>query len=147
MSKSHATYDDVSLVLRLYESRREPRLREARAWFSANFRATTLEEVGKLCPPGSEEDASMRMVASHWEMVASFITSGVLNAPLFFESGGEMIVVWTRFEPLVGALRQAFGNDFLLHNLEKVAKQYAEWMNARSPGSYEAFSTAMRTNR
>ena len=28
-----ATYDDVNLVLRLYELRREDRLRQARRWF------------------------------------------------------------------------------------------------------------------
>jgi hypothetical protein len=39
-----ATYDDVNLVLRLYEMRREERLREARAWFVASFHAKTLDE-------------------------------------------------------------------------------------------------------
>jgi len=32
-----ATNEQVNLMLRLYEDRREPRLREAREWFAANF--------------------------------------------------------------------------------------------------------------
>ncbi len=147
MSKNTATYDDVNLVIKLYESRREPRLREARSWFMANFHATTLEEVAAICPPGSPEEASMRMVVSHWEMVASFIKSGVLNPDLFFESGGELLIAWIRVEPMVAALRQTYGNPFMFHNLEAVGKQYGEWLNARSPGSYDGFAAMIRTRR
>ena len=39
------SYDEVNLMLRLYELRREPRLREARAWFVDHFHAGTPEEV------------------------------------------------------------------------------------------------------
>jgi len=35
MSHSQATYEDVNLILRLYEMRREEKMRAARAWFSA----------------------------------------------------------------------------------------------------------------
>ena len=36
-----ATFDDVNLILRLYEMRREDRMREARAWFAGNFKVKT----------------------------------------------------------------------------------------------------------
>src|SRR5262249_38282102 len=72
------TYDDVSLILKLYEMRRDEKLRAARGWFAANFKVKTIEEWQKLCPPGSDPNASYRMVTSYWEMVASFITGGVL---------------------------------------------------------------------
>ena len=32
-----ATHEQVNLMLKLYELRREPKLREARDWFGANF--------------------------------------------------------------------------------------------------------------
>ena len=47
-----ATYEDANLLLRLYELRREERLRNARDWFMKNFRASTMEEFQKLCPLG-----------------------------------------------------------------------------------------------
>ena len=82
-----ATYDDVKLLLQLYDVRREDRLREARRWFAASFKVKTLDAFNALCPPGSEPSASYRMVTTYWEMVASFMTSGVLSQELFFESG------------------------------------------------------------
>ena len=71
-----ATYDDARLILSLYETRREERLRKARAWFAGSFKPRSLEDFSALCPPGSDENASYRMVTTYWEMVASFITSG-----------------------------------------------------------------------
>ena len=38
-----ATYEDAHLLLRLYELRREERLRNAREWFMKNFRASTMK--------------------------------------------------------------------------------------------------------
>ena len=52
-----ATYDDANLILRLYELRREPKLREAREWFSANFKGVkTMEDLQRVAPPGSAGD-------------------------------------------------------------------------------------------
>ena len=77
---SCATYDDVNLVLRLYDLRREERMREARrAWSVANFHAKSLEKLNETCPPGANENASFRMVVTYWDMAASFITGGVLQ--------------------------------------------------------------------
>ena len=78
-----ATYEDVSLILRLYEIRRDERLRDARRWFGKEFKPKTLKEFDKLCPPGSVENESFRMVVSYWDMAASFITTGVLQKDVF----------------------------------------------------------------
>jgi len=82
-----ATYDDANLVLRLYELRRDEKLRAARDWFSTEFKAKNMEEARALMPPGSQSNAYFRMVTSYWDMVASFITSGVLHEELFFRIG------------------------------------------------------------
>lgn len=139
-----ATYDDVNLVMRLYELRREDRLREARRWFFANLHASSLEEFDQLCPPGSTENESFRMVASYWEMAASFVTSGVLQKDVFFESGRELLVVWERLKDVIPAARSRAGDAAWFKNLELVAKDYSAWMNQRAPGSYEAFSERIR---
>ncbi len=91
-----ATFDDVTLLLRLYEMRRDDRMREARQWFAASFKPKTYEEFLSACPPGSEQNASYRMVTSYWEMVSSFVTAGVLNDELFFQSGRELLFCWER---------------------------------------------------
>jgi hypothetical protein len=133
-----ATYDDANLILRLYELRRETKLREARDWFSANFKGVkTMGDLTRIGPPGSPGDAYVRMVTSYWDMVASFVTSGVLNRSLFFESGGELLFTWFRIEAIVPAIREAFGNPNIQANMEQVAKQYIEWIDAKTPGTSE----------
>src|SRR5262249_66177 len=100
------THEDAKLLLQLYEMRRDERLREARRWFAASFGASTFDELMKLSPPGTEENASYRMVTSYWELVASFITSGVLNQELFFQSGRELLFCWTRLRDLAPQVRE-----------------------------------------
>lgn len=136
-----ATYDDVNLILRLYDMRREKRMREARAWFTSKFKASSMEEFLKVCPIGSEENASYRMVVTYWEMVASFVTAGVLNQELFFQSGLELLVVWEKIRDFVPESRQMFKNAKVLKNLEAVAGAAIQHMG---PEAYAAFSARVR---
>ena len=139
-----STYDDANLILRLYEIRREERMRKARAWFGKSYKVRTMEDHLKLCPPGSDEDASFRMITSYWEMAASFITSGVLSEPLFQQSGGELLFVWTKIQDVVPELRKAFSNPKYLSNVETVAKGMIDNMNRVNPKAYEAFSARVK---
>jgi hypothetical protein len=137
---SQATYDDANLLLRLYEIRREPRMREARAWFATSFKPKTLTEIHALCPPGSENSAHMRMVVSYWDMAASFITSGVLNPELFFANSREMLMVWVRLRTLLPEMRAALKEPAMWENLEAVGQQFIVHLERTSPGVFEAFS-------
>ena len=101
-----ATYEDVNLILKLYDMRREEKLREARKWFG-KFHASTMAEREAMCPPGSEADAFFRMVVTYWEMAASFITSGVLHQELFLQSGNELLFVWEKVRDFVPEWRTA----------------------------------------
>jgi hypothetical protein len=143
-SAARATFDDVKVILQLYDMRREARMREARRWFAASFKVKTLDELHALCPAGSEPHASYRMVVTYWEMVASFLSSGVLNKDLFFQSGRELLFAWERVRDVLPQLRQATSNPLELKNLEAIAGEYIEWFNRRAPGSYEAFSKRVR---
>lgn len=136
-----ATYDDVTLILRLYELRREDKLREARAWFVANFAADSIQDMAARFPPHSDENRMARMVSTHWEMVASFLVSGVLNQELFFQSGREMLLVWTRIKHLVPDMRQQFNDPSLYRNLEQACHSYIEYLNQSSPQAYPSFES------
>ncbi|HEX5430359.1 MAG TPA: hypothetical protein VFW83_00220 [Bryobacteraceae bacterium] len=136
---SKPTYDDVNLILRLYEIRREEKLRAARNWFVANFKCKTLDEFNKLCPPGSEPNAMARQVTSYWEMVASFITAGVLNEELFFQNTRELLLAYLRVQPLLGEIRAAFKDPSYMKNLETVGKSYEEYLNRTGPEIVKAF--------
>jgi hypothetical protein len=98
---SQINYEEVNLMLRLYELRREPRLRQARSWFVEHFHPETPEDMMQKYPQGSEENTYIRMVISYWEMVGSIVNRGLINDELFFESNGEIWVVWDRMRSVV----------------------------------------------
>jgi hypothetical protein len=136
---SRPTYDDANLILRLYELRRDERMREARAWFTAHFRPKKWEDLTTLVPPGSPENASYRMVISYWDMVASFIVTGVLNKELFFHSGRELLVVYERLRVVLPGIREAYKDPSYMANLERIGTDFAAHMLAQSPDAYAAF--------
>lgn len=135
---AEVTHEQVNLMLRLYEMRRESVMREARAWFLANFHPRSAEEVMKICPPGSKENAYLRQVASYWEMVANIVSRGLIDEEFFFENSGEQWVVWEALRPIANEWRAAFKNPHAWEKLEQHCKRLEAWREKRSPGSTEA---------
>ena len=134
-----ATYDDVNLILKLYDMRREEKMRAARAWFFANCKPKSMADFQQMCPPGSAENASFRQVASYWDMAASFVAAGVLNDVLFFQNNRELLFVWLRVEPVIGDMRTAFKDPNYMKNLETVATSFIAYLNGIDPGTVAAF--------
>lgn len=129
---AQSTYDDANLILRLYDLRREDKMRAARNWFVANFRCRTMAEMGELCPPGSEANAYYRQVVSYWDMAGSFVNAGVLNPDLFFMNTREILLVWERVKPIVAGARAAFKDPSYLGNLEKAGQACADYITRTS---------------
>jgi hypothetical protein len=109
--------ESANLILKLYELRREPVMREARNFFFS-FNPATVEEyfAGMMGPNG----AHMRMVSSYWEMAASFVVNGAIDATMFEDSAGEHIIVFGKLEGILPQLRQAMGSPTMFKNLEQV---------------------------
>ena len=139
-----ASHEDANLILRLYELRREEKMRTARTWFVQSFHPKSLEEFRKLCPQDTPENAYFRQMVTYWEMAASFLNSGVLHKELFYRSGMEMLFVYERMRTLIPEFRQSRSNPFLYGELEKAAKEMIEWLNSQSPDTYPAFSKMVR---
>lgn len=136
--KNPGTYDDATLILQLYDLRREERMRAARKWVFSQPPLASREQFLTLCPPGTEENASFRMVTSYWDMASSFIASGILNPELFFRSNNnELVLVWERVRRMVAATREAQKNPLYLKSLENVAGQFIEFLQKNAPGYYE----------
>jgi hypothetical protein len=102
---SKATHADAELLLRLYEIRREPELRRARAWFLTEFKPASWAEIKARYLSHSDEDRHFRMTTSYWEMVGTLVNHGVLNAEMFFDHTGEDIVTWERCKTWIGDAR------------------------------------------
>jgi hypothetical protein len=118
--------DSANLILKLYELRREPVMREARN-FIFTFHPRSVEDyMAGMMGPNS---GHIRMVTSYWEMASSFVVNGAIDAVMFDETAGEHIVVFGKLEPFLPQLRQAMGNPNLFKNLEQVC--------TTAPGSLE----------
>src|SRR5205814_8763710 len=116
---STITYDEVNLMLRLYDMRRESRLRQARSWFLDHFHPLSPDEMMEKYAPGSDEYNNIRMVLSYWDMVASIVNRGLINDELFFESNGEIWVVWDRIRTILPSLRSLFQNQIVCFNWDE----------------------------
>jgi hypothetical protein len=128
-------YDGLELMLRLYELRLEPQLRNARDWYLDNFYPTSTDEMQQKCPPGSDAERSVRIVLSYWEMVASILNRGLMEETMFFENNGEMWVVWDRIRKFVPAWRSSQKNPYLFRNLEDACKRLEDSREKNAPGS------------
>lgn len=138
------THDDANLILRLYELRREEKLRAARAWFVSEFKVKSLDEFDALCPAGSQNNAYFRMVSTYWEMAASFVVNAILNKDLFIQNSLEFLIVWERIRGILPALRQRNNAPHQLRNLESCADLASDWLNQQGPGVYESFQARFK---
>jgi len=138
MATTQATYQDADLIMKLYDMRREERLRAARAWFMANFHVKSAAEVLEKFPQGSDHNAYFRMVLGYWDMAASFVARGVVHEELFFENSTELLAVWERSKAFIEDVRKLRSNPLFFLNLEKAAKKQIEWMNKNAPGAYDS---------
>lgn len=129
-------YESATLLIRLYELRREPTMREARAWYVSKFNPTSADDiVATLRGPDS---AQFRMVTSYWDMAASFVLHGAIDEQMFTDSNGEHVIVYAKLEPFIAEYRQKMGNPNYYGSLEKLVMK-APGMKERLAGIRERF--------
>ena len=110
------------LILKLYDLRREPVLREARAWFSGEFNPTTVEDVIQTVM--GEKSAWFRMVVGYWDMAASLVVFEAIDQKIFNASGDELLSVFAKIEPFLGEMREKWNVPDFLRHLEEVGRQF-----------------------
>ena len=113
-------HDDAELILKLYDLRREPVMREARNWMFT-FNPTSIQDV--LDALLGEHSGHYRMVISYWDMAAALVNNGAIDETLFNETNGEHIFVYSKIEPVIEDIRTAFGSPEFLRNLETLVKR------------------------
>jgi hypothetical protein len=107
-------FENAQLNLRLFELRREPVLREARAWFLAEFNPDSLDEVTRIVR--GERNPSFRMVLGYWDMAASLVTTGAIDPASFLAAHSEVFATFSKIQPFLGEMRNATGEiDFCKH--------------------------------
>ncbi|MBV8208026.1 MAG: hypothetical protein JO041_14660 [Acidobacteria bacterium] len=117
----NATPADAEVILKLYDLRREARMRDARNWF-VTFDPKSFDDfVATVFNFGSNENAYFRQVTTYWETAASLVVNGALNEKLFFDTQGEMWFVFARLRPFLAQFREKMIAPEALRNVEKIA--------------------------
>jgi hypothetical protein len=109
--------EEASLILKLYELRREDTMRQARDWYFREFNPQSLADFTNAM--FSDHSGHLRMVVSYWDMAAGLVNNGAISMELFNDTNGEHIGVFAKIEPLLGEIRAAYGPQFAV-NFEKL---------------------------
>jgi len=124
-----ATTADAEIVLRLFDLRREETLRKARHFMVFAFNPKTHEELRAVSRNASAaENAWWRQALSYWEMAASLVLRGAVDAELFLDSNGEGIVLYAKFHHFHAETEKESGSPFM----PKTAALIAQYPSAKA---------------
>ena len=112
--------ESMTAILKLYELRRDEKMRQARAWYFSDFAPKSAFDIIKLYRDGERASANFRMITSYWDMASSFVLNGALDEKLFLDSGTEHIFVFAKIQPFLAEIRELFGEPDFLINLENL---------------------------
>jgi hypothetical protein len=129
-----ATAADAELVLKLYELRREEKLRQARRFMIFDFNPKNLDELRAVSRDiSSDKNVFWRQAISFWEMAASLVLNGALDPELFLDSSAEGILLYAKFHHFHAETEKQSGNPFM----KQTATLIEKYPSARA--RYEAF--------
>ena len=111
-------FESAQLILKLFELRRDPLLREARTWFIREFHPDTIADVKAAL--ASEHNPKMRMVVGYWDMAASLVTHGAIDRQMFLDANGEIFATFAKIHPLLPELRQIAAIPGYAKHLEEI---------------------------
>ncbi len=119
-------YESADLIIKLYELRREEKLRTAREWYTKDFQPASAQDV--LNTLRGDRSSYFRMVTSYWEMAASFVNHGAIDWKMFMDANpGEPVNVFVKLYPYLGELRSMIASKYddaqAFQHLEQVIMQ------------------------
>lgn len=112
--------ESVTSILKLYELRRDEKMRAARAWYFSEFAPKSAVDIVRLYRAGEQASAHFRTVTSYWDMASSFVLNGALDEKMFLDANGEHIFIYAKIAPFLAEIRQLFGEPDYLINLEQL---------------------------
>ncbi|HEX6313353.1 MAG TPA: hypothetical protein VFZ73_00780 [Gemmatimonadaceae bacterium] len=121
LRKEYPDHHDATIILQLYDLRREAVIRESRAAVT-RFRPGNADEALSVLKQDHPLNAAVRQVVGYWEMVYGMMKWGILHPDFALETTGEGMVLYAKMEPYLEQVRaQKTGVQFL--NAEWVATQ------------------------
>jgi hypothetical protein len=131
MERMLATPADAEIILKLYQLRTEPLMRQARAWMTGEFWPNTAEEFFQVISnPADPHNAFFRQVITYWEMAAAMVLHGALSAELFVDSNAEGFFLLAKFSHILDEIRQKnptfmIKTSELIHRFTAASARYA----------------------
>jgi hypothetical protein len=113
-------HEDADLILKLYDLRREPTMREARNWFFTFNPTNVAEYMEAMMGPNS---GYLRMVISYWDMAASLVNNGAIDEQMFNDANGEHLFVFAKLEPILAEVRQTWNAPDMLKHYETLVRR------------------------
>jgi hypothetical protein len=107
MSKSAPDHHDADLVLRIYDLRREPVMRESRDTILRDFWPRDEQEALAILQPEHPLNRAWRQTTTYWEMVYGMARHGVVHTDFLLENNGEGLFLFARVEPYLARIRAA----------------------------------------
>ena len=111
---------DMMAILKLYELRRDEKMRQARAWFFSEFAPKSAMDIIGLYRGGEQASANFRTVTSYWDMAASFVLNGAIDEKMFLDANSEHIFVYAKVQPFLAEIRGLFNEPEYLVHLEQL---------------------------
>ena len=130
MSVDKPDYHDADLIIKLYDLRREPLMRQSRDAINGKFWPKSYDDVAGLMDMAHPMNAAFRQTSSYWEMVYGMVKHGVLNPDLMMESNGEGLLLLAKIWPYLSEIRK---------NLSPTAFTNTEWIAKNTSAGKERF--------
>jgi hypothetical protein len=105
--KEAPDHHDADLVLKLYDLRREPVMRESRNAINSKFWPRNAEEAIAVTANDHPLNTAFRQTTGYWEMVYGMARHGIVHPDFLVENNGEGLFLFARIEPYLAAVRQA----------------------------------------
>lgn len=130
MTKETPDHHDAELLLKLYELRREPVMRQSRDAMM-RFLPRSWDELQAVTAMTHPNNAAWRQVSSYWELAYSFARHGVINADFLIENSGEGLFLFAKVHPYLALFRE---------QTAPTAFRNAEWIATQSQTGRERFA-------
>jgi hypothetical protein len=122
MERMLATPADAEIILKLYQLRTEPVMREARAWMTGEFWPNTVDDFfAVVSNPADPHNAHFRQVLTYWEMAAAMVLHGAVSAELFVDCNAEGFFLLAKFAHILEGIRER-NPTFLMKTTDLVSR-------------------------
>ncbi|HEU4827740.1 MAG TPA: hypothetical protein VFT04_00960 [Gemmatimonadales bacterium] len=114
LQKDIPDHHDADLILKLYELRREPVMRESRSAINRQFWPASAEEALAVLKSDHPLNAAFRQVSGYWEMAYGMARHGIVHAEYLVENNTEGMFFFARLQPYLEAIRATSATPVLV---------------------------------